>query len=56
MGETEAKTDESGERDRLIGFMFRHFLSLGWHVQPVDSAGKATGPSTGICTSGCLFE
>jgi hypothetical protein len=45
-----------GDRDRLIGHMFRHFLSLGWHVQPVDADGNATGPSTGICTSGCLFE
>jgi hypothetical protein len=45
-----------GEGDRLIRFMFRHFLSLGWHVQPIDRQGNATGPSTGICTSGCLFE
>lgn len=36
--------------------MFRHFLSLGWHVQPIDGEGNATGPSTGLVTSGSLFE
>ena len=55
-GPAPAQQPKMGESDRLIGFMFRHFLSLGWHVQPVDSKGNATGPSTGICTSGCLFE
>lgn len=44
------------EADRSVRFLFRHFLSLGWHVQPIDCHGNATGPSTGICTSGCLFE
>ena len=52
-----------GEGDRMIGFMFRHFLSLGWHVRqqltvkemqpvrPQESARLAAFLSTADCTA-----
>jgi hypothetical protein len=45
-------TDGDDKADRAQRFLFRHFLSLAWAIQPVDSGGKPVGEAQGFCASG----